>query len=277
METDLVNGLNKVCELDDWADAQRVDAMRRMLPYHLAAEPDYPRGSEHRKAWEYAQLLRGLEGLDTLDDQSMVLSVGAGHEDPVFYLTNHARWVFATDIYGRGSFRGGEGAARMINDPDSFALFPYNRNRLVTQWMSALDLRYEDGTFDVVFSLSSIEHFGSRDDINRSLSEMSRVVKPGGILCVVTECVVNGADDYWGRGVAVFSPATLSELAAAVPDVELVEPIDFSVSDRTLATSYPLKATLKDVRRGKLRYPHVVVSQWGREWTSASLFFRKRQ
>ncbi len=271
----MVTGLNKVCELDDWSDAQRVDAMRRMLPYHVAAGADYPRGSEHRKAWEYAQLLRGLEGLDKLGDSSTVLSVGAGHEDPVFYLTNHARWVFATDIYGKGSFRGGEGAARMIDDPDSFARFPYNRNRLVTQWMSALDLRYEPSTFDVVFSLSSIEHFGTRQDISKSLSEMSRVLKPGGILCVVTECVVNGADDYWGRGVAVFSPTTLSELAAAVPDVELVEPIDFSVSPQTRATSYPLKAALKDARKGQIHYPQIVVSEWGREWTSASMFFRK--
>lgn len=275
METDLVSGLNKVCELDDWSDAQRVDAMRRMLPYHVAASADYPRGAEHRKAWEYAQLLRGVEGLDALGPASMVLSVGAGHEDPVYYLTNHARWVFATDIYGKGGFRGGEGDARMIDDPDSLALFPYNRNRLVTQWMSALDLRYEAGTFDLVFSLSSIEHFGTRVDIDTSLAEMSRVLKPGGLLCVVTECVVNEADDHWGRGVAVFSPATLRELAAGIPDVELVEPIDFSVSAQTRATSYPLKETLRDVRKGQLRYPHVVVSQWGREWTSVSLFFRK--
>lgn len=271
----MIRGLNKVCELDDWTDARRVDAMRRMLPYQVASVATYPRGMEHRKHWEYAQLLRGLDDLNAMRPEALVLSVGAGHEEPVFFLTNHVRWVFATDIYGKGRFRSGEGASRMIDDPDRYALFAYNRRRLVTQWMSALDLRYEAGTFDVVFSLSSIEHFGTREDIERSLIEMSRVLKPGGVLCIVTECIVNGTDDYWGRGVAVFSPPTLSELAASVPDVELVEPLDFSVSPETLATSYPLKATLKDARHGRLRYPALVVSQWGREWTSASLFFRK--
>jgi SAM-dependent methyltransferase len=270
----LITGLNKVCELDDWSDPGRVDAMRRILPNHAAA-PGYPQGMAHRKHWEYAQLLGGLEALNAIGPEALVLSVGAGHEEPLFFLTNHVRWVFATDIYGKGSFRGGEGGARMIDDPDRFAPYPYNRNRLVTQWMSALDLRYEANTFDVVFSLSSIEHFGTREDIERSLAEMSRVLKPGGVLCVVTECIVNGTDDHWGRGVAVFSPRTLTELADGVPDVELVEPIDFSVSAETLATSYPLRSALQDARKGQVRHPHVVVSEWGREWTSASLFFRK--
>ena len=41
-------------------------------------------------------------------------------------------------------------------------------------------LEFEDGSFDAVFSLSSIEHFGSWADIRRSAEEIGRVLRPGG-------------------------------------------------------------------------------------------------
>ena len=97
--------LNKLCELEDWRVPARVAAMRRALPYFLDISPDYPAGMEHRKHWEFAQLLVGLEQLGALNPDGLVLSVGAGHEEPVYELTNRVRWVFATDIYGQGRFR----------------------------------------------------------------------------------------------------------------------------------------------------------------------------
>ena len=60
--------------------------------------------------------------------------------------------------------------------------------------MDALDLRYEDGSFDAVYSLSSIEHFGGLDGVRRALAEQHRVVKPGGIVAFTTEVIVNDAD-----------------------------------------------------------------------------------
>jgi len=46
---------------------------------------------------------------------------------------------------------------------------------------SVLDLPFASGTFDLVTAMESIEHFPAQQ-INRYLSEVARVLKPGGIL-----------------------------------------------------------------------------------------------
>jgi ubiquinone/menaquinone biosynthesis C-methylase UbiE len=81
----------------------------------------------------------------------------------------------------------------MLIDPDRHGRCPFNRNRLVVQHMSALDLRFEPATFDVVYSFSTIEHVGTLQEIHRVFSEIHRVLKRGGIAVITTECVVNQA------------------------------------------------------------------------------------
>lgn len=56
--------------------------------------------------------------------------------------------------------------------------------------MDARELKFPSDAFDVVFTLSSIEHFGSPADIARSAREIGRVLKPGGHAVIVTECFV---------------------------------------------------------------------------------------
>ena len=178
-----------------------------------------------------------------------MLSVGAGHEEPVYELTNRVRWVFATDIYGGGRFRSLEGDAAMLVEPDRFARIPYRRNRLVVQWMDG-HLRHEDGTFDVAFSLSSIEHFGGLPAARRALGEMARVVRPGGVVAVATECVVNGIAGHRGRGLALFTPSEIDELAHACPELVPVEPVDFGISPATVGKVKPLSEALLELGAG---------------------------
>jgi SAM-dependent methyltransferase len=268
--------LNKLCELEDWRDPRRVAAIRRCLPHFTALGADFPAGMEHRKHWEFAQLLCGLEELSAVRADSLVLSVGAGHEEPVYELTNRARWVFATDIYGRGRFGSLEGDSRMLVDPDQFAHIPYRRDRLVVQWMDGLDLRFEEGTFDVAFSLSSIEHFGGLEAARKAVREMARVVRPGGVVAIATECVVNGVAGHQGRGLALFTPSEIVELARACADLELVEPIDFGISPATTRKVKPLSAALLEARRGFTDYPAILFEHRRRRYTSVFLLLRKR-
>jgi SAM-dependent methyltransferase len=267
--------LNKLCELEDWRDPRRIAAIRRLLPYLGGPAPEFPSGMEHRKHWEFAQLLCGLEELGALRPEGRVLSVGAGHEEPVYELTNHVRWVFATDIYGGGRFRSLEGDGAMLADPDRFARIPYRRGRLVVQWMDGLDLRHEDATFDVAFSLSSIEHFGGLPAARRSLGEMARVVRPGGLVAIATECVVNGVAGHRGGGLALFTPTEIHELAHGCPELAPVEPIDFGISPATLARAKPLSAALLEARRGVTDYPAIVFEHRGRRFTSVFVFLRR--
>jgi hypothetical protein len=267
--------VNKICNLEDWALDDRRDTIRRVLPYFLEQSAAFPDGMEHRKHWEFAQLLDGIEYLGAVTPDSMVLAVAAGQEEVVYDLTNRVRWVFATDIYGSGDFVGWSADATILRDPDSAARCPWNRRRLVTQYMDALDLRYEDETFDVVYSLSSIEHFGGPEGAVASLEEQRRVTKMGGVVMFTTEVLVDGSEPLVDANLTLFSPEQLTALCEDMRGLDLVEPIDFSLSERTRAKVKPLQEAEDEAARGFTDYPHVIVDHRGHQYTSVSVFLRR--
>ena len=55
----------------------------------------------------------------------------------------------------------------------------------------ARQLPFDDGAFDTVISLSSLDHFPVRDDIRRSLLELHRVMTPDGRLIVTLDNLTN--------------------------------------------------------------------------------------
>ena len=268
--------LNKLCEIEDWQQPRLRALMCDLEPDLAAAYPGYPAGREHRKSWEYAHLIAGLEQLEALHPQAMVLAVAAGNERPLYALSRRVRWVFAIDVYGTSVFSNHEARKDMLSDPDSFALLPHNRNRLVVQYMDARDLRFEDGTFDVAYCLSSIEHFGGIAGGQKALTEMQRVLKPGGVAVLTTECIVNGAAHLSEEHFELFTPITLRRLLAAARNLTLVEPISFSLSKSTLATRpIPMDKAVHDGTRCQADYPHLLLHHAGRLFTSIALFLRK--
>ncbi len=83
--------------------------------------------------------------------------------------------------------------------------------------MDALDLRYEDATFDAVYSLSSIEHFGGMRGALDALAEKRRVLRLGGIAAMTTEVIVNGAPSLHEGNLFLFTPDELLHLCNAAP------------------------------------------------------------
>jgi SAM-dependent methyltransferase len=174
----------KLCDLQDFEDPALLAALRDILP-----ERD-PLAHIERKVWEYAMLALFLEDVGRLHDGTEALAIGAGDERILFWLANRLGRVVATDIYGEGDFAGREAEPSMLEDPAAHAPFPYREDRLEVRWMDARELDFPDESFDAVFSISSIEHFGSPAAIERSAREMGRVLRPGGHAFVVTECFV---------------------------------------------------------------------------------------
>ena len=134
-----------------------------------------------------------LEDSGLLSEDTRILSTGAGHETVLFWLANRVEKVVATDIYGEGSFSEPEADRTMLSDPTSFSPYPYRESHLEVKHMDATRLEFPEDSFDAVFTLSSIEHFGSWANIRKSAQEMSRVLRPGGVAFVATEC-------FLGRG-----------------------------------------------------------------------------
>jgi SAM-dependent methyltransferase len=244
----------KFCDLADFGDPSVRARIREIVPGHE------PRAELRRKFWEYATLTLFLEDVDKLDDETEILSVGAGHEEVLFWLANHVGRVVATDIYGEGGFAEGEADASMLTNPRAFAPYPYREDRLEVRKMDARALDFADASFDVVFSLSSIEHFGDPWDIARAAREIGRVLRPGGYAVIVTECFVGRHPlnsrlvqtavrvatlgrrckkaTPWRRGVDVLTREELRWLIVRPSGLELVQPLETRLSAETWANVF---------------------------------------
>ena len=253
----------QLCELANpakWANPEWMALMSTLVVQPADQQ------SMHRKGYEFTQLLFGLSRLGFLREDVRVLSVGAGHEAVLYWLANRTQYVVATDMYGGvwQSHGAREGDETVISDPRQYAPFPYREDRLVFLKMDGTSLAFADGTFDVVYSLSSIEHFGGVEGASRAVAEMARVLKPGGVVALATEYLLEGPPHH-----EAFTPAQV-RLLLQHPDRALVEPVDERVWER-----YQYKPI--DLRVNPLQTPHMVVTDNGSVFTSVMAFLRKRE
>jgi SAM-dependent methyltransferase len=118
--------------------------------------------------------------------------VAAGHEPPLYWLASRVAEVYATDLY-RGWFVSQEATPDVLDDPAKYAPYAYPRERVVVFPMSGTDICFRDESIDFIFSFCSIEHFGGLAQSRRSLQEMARVLRPGGVAAISTELLLNDA------------------------------------------------------------------------------------
>ncbi len=175
----------KLCDLRDFDDPELIEAIRALVP-----ERD-PYEHIERKVWEYAMVMLFLADTGHLDRRSRVLSVGAGNERILFWLTNHVARMVATDVYGEGPFAAREAQASMLTDPATHApAYVWRAEALEVHHMDGRRLTFPDASFDAVFTVSSIEHFGTPRDVAQAAAEIGRVLRPGGHALIITEFLV---------------------------------------------------------------------------------------
>ena len=279
--------LSKVCELEDFHRPDFQAWAHAVFPHELVRfGPRFPENVEYRKHWEVVMAARSLASGDILSRHAEVLGVGAGNEPTLFWLTQHVRRVFATDLYATPGWE--ESAmASMLVDPSRQWPSPWERRRLVVQHMDARELCYVDGTFDGAFSCSSLEHFGNHDDIRQACDELCRVVRPGGVIGLSTELRIAGDGDGL-PGTLLFSPQQLTENVIAGRPWELVKPVQFTPSLATIASAGPLEDASADVRahveeHGEIHfhelewshYPQIVLAHGDYIFTSVHLTLRR--
>jgi SAM-dependent methyltransferase len=246
--------LNRIPDLGDWDAGAPLSDLMREMGESVAI---------HRKSWEYAVCVLGLRQLGVVSPDARALAVGAGYERPLFYFANCIDRVVATDLYDNPDH---EGNPAMLTNPAAFAPFPYREDHLSVLRMSGDDLRFEDQSFDFAFCLSSIEHFGSRDVQRRSVSEIKRVLKRGGVACIITELILtrHSHEEY-------FSLDEIKGMFTRDAELQLVGgDFDFRISESLVR--WPV-----DIRHSKhlRKSPHVVLRDGDMLWTSLSMFLRK--
>jgi SAM-dependent methyltransferase len=283
VETALSRQYVKLCDTRDFEDPAVRARIEDIVP---GLEPPE---HLHRKNWEYAMLTLFLEDAGLLREDTRILSVGAGHETVLFWLANRVAKVVATDIYGEGSFSDGEADRTMLTNPASFSPYPYREAHLEVRHMDAKQLEFPDDSFDAVFTLSSIEHFGSWADIRRSANEIGRVLRPGGSAYIATECflghsafsprAVQEAGNRLAGAIRIFTPRTLMSEIVEPSGLELVQPLD-TTAPETSANVIELDGRGGITSTTGAEYPHIALraKRLGirtQSWTSVGLAMSK--
>lgn len=248
------SSLNRLPDASDWMPGERFTDILREMGQPVTI---------HRKAWEYGIAIQGFELLNMVRPDAKAIAVGAGTEPVLYHFANRIGRMVATDLYESPDH---EGTPAMLENPRAFAPFPYAEDRLEVYRMPGDKLDFKDGTFDFLFCLSSLEHFGSRETQRASLDEMIRVVRPGGVLCIITEIILTE-----GSHEEYFRHEEIEEMFLAHPALKLVggEP-DFRISES--AARYPVDL---DNSRFINRSPHITLRRGALVWTSFSMFLER--
>jgi ubiquinone/menaquinone biosynthesis C-methylase UbiE len=271
-------GYNRLCNLEDFSHPELEGLIRSIFAHELVQfGQSFPRGYEYRKYWEVAMAMRALDDFGTLHDGAEILGVAAGREASIFWLTSKVRRVFATDLYLDPGEWKHTADAGMLVDPGQYWPGAWNPRRLVVQHMNALDLQYEDASFDGIFSSSSIEHFGDFEDVQRAMKEMFRVLKPGGVLTVSTEFRLEGPSPGL-PGILMFDPDELQRYVIGDLAWSLLAPLDLTLSLETRRQEVLFADAAADVRAGRPRwssYPHIVLRDGDLVFTSIHLALQR--
>ena len=245
--------LNRLCNTLDWSAWGPLSNVMNEMADSVTI---------HRKSWEYALCVHGLRELGVVNEDAHALAVGAGYERPLFLFANTVRRMVATDLYDNPDH---EGRPDMLTHPERYAPFPYREDHLEVHRMPGDELRFDDDTFDFTFCLSSIEHFGSREIQRRSLEEMRRVTRPGGVLSIATELILNDASHH-----EYFRPDELEAMFLHHPGLELAGgQLDLRIQKSLV--DYPIDLATSGNSGAA---PHITLLTEGCVITSVMMFLR---
>jgi SAM-dependent methyltransferase len=266
---------NRLCYVEDWANSEIKDALAELQK--LSSE-----GLIHRKDWEWALGIIAMHRFGKLNEKSTAIGVGSGTEPVPFYLANKVKHVYATDLYGQNDGWKRAAPSDFPENPKKYAPFPYKEDALTVLEMDGTKLEFPSESFDIAFSFSSIEHFGGGGDCGknhsgalRSLREIERVLKPGGLAVITTEYIINDKEHL-----EFFNKRTIySDLIDKLERLKLVEPLDLRITSKTLDTVIDYSSigvSWNNINNDyKRTHPHIVLRIKNILFTSIMLVFQK--
>jgi SAM-dependent methyltransferase len=265
--------LNRLCYVEDWENSEIKKALTELQK--LSSE-----GFIHRKDWEWALGIIAMRRFGKLNEKSTAIGVGAGTEPVPFYLANMVKHVYATDLYGQNDGWKRAAPSDFPENPKKYAPFPYKADALTVMRMDGTNLEFPSESFDIAFSFSSIEHFdgGGKNHSGalRSLREIERVLKPGGLAVITTEYIINDK-----KHPEFFNKRTIySDLIDTLERLKLVEPLDLRITSKTLDTVidfFTIDSNWDKLDNDyKKTHPVILIRARNILFTSIMLVFRKQ-
>jgi len=229
----------------------------------------------YRKGWEWTQTLYGLKKLNALTPNAKALGVGVGHEPLLYYFSDRIAEVVGTDLYGNDEWTnnvtgGNEAHLDTLKKPELFCDKNYNKENLKLLTMDGMNLEFENESFDFVWSLSSIEHFGGQKAAQKSVQEMARVTRKGGIIAIATEYIITpnctNHSEFFTKD--LFEKYIINASSSIVP----IQKMDYSLPSLEYLIDPIMIHLDPDVHR--IRH-HIILNNGNIQWTSIMCFFRK--
>lgn len=283
--------LNRLCYIEDWNHIEVkkiINELQNPIYESYIHRTDWTTptnkivgrrkpGFIHRKDWEWALGIIAMKRFNRLNDKCIAIGIGAGREEVLFYLANHLKHVYATDIYD-GKQWNNFAPSDFPENPKKYAPFPYKEDALTVLKMDGTNIKFPSETFDIAFSFSSIEHFGgeNHEGALKSLKEIERVLKKEGIAVITTEYIINNKDhpEFFNR------ETIYSDLIDKLDSLKLVEPLDLRITTKTLDTviDYPdaVYWDTSDDDEFKKKHPLILIKVGNLLLTSVMLVFKKQ-
>jgi SAM-dependent methyltransferase len=175
--------------------------------------PDFPYATRMRD-WELARI---LESIRAVPMGSSVLDTGSFNTYLPIALAAAGYRPTASDLLWSRLAKSIERRLGFAPDKPLEAPFftwlgVYRRARVCVRNLNLTRLACKDASYDCVVALSVIEHI---PDVQKSLSEMYRVLAPGGKMLVTTDCSPEPVG--FAGGVRYFSEAELEALFSPYP------------------------------------------------------------
>lgn len=98
-------------------------------------------GFIHRKDWEWALGIIAMKKFNKLNDKCTTICIGAGREEVLFYLSNHLKHIYATDIYD-GKEWNNFAPSDFPENPRKYAPFPYKEDVLTVLRMDGTKIEF---------------------------------------------------------------------------------------------------------------------------------------
>jgi len=264
--------LTKVANVNDFKNASFQKIIEKYLPHYYDEVTNHSHELFqstfcNRKTWEIVMALYSFDRYGMLDGTNEFLGIGAAKEETISVLSRLSRRVFATDIYLDPSTWGEWHDRNLLIDARSHMDANYNHRRVVWQHVDGTELPYEDDSFDGIFSCSSIEHFGDEQAIRKSLEEVCRVLKPGGVAAVSSEYKISGEGDGFAN-VQLFDTDRLQRVWLDGIDWECVDFIDDKLDDSDFIDFHRV---VNDAQYRSVANAHIKLDNHQYQWTSVHL------
>lgn len=263
---------NKVCDEQDWEN----EDVRNIMRDHLHLRDDFNELRE-RKHWEWAMGLLSLKEHGFLNRDKIALGIGCGHEAFMYALTNHVKLVIGTDIYGSSAFNKDEADDAILRDPSQFCNFSYKNENLLIRTMDSTDMDFADNSFDILFSFSSLEHFGKNEAIVKSVRDSYRVLKKGGIYVLSVDYLLDSPeeknrDKRKGLAGELFAKGDIFDLIINSAGFKVAHEIDFHVKRNKITNVYNFNTG--ESTSGRI-HPHIYLSYDNLLFSSLSISLLK--